>query len=156
MLLPLFSIYMHSFSVEKKKKPIPPRWKCHATPLYLLFGHLECPTPPPLLSVFYQSLLMSHFSVGETIIMFFFVDLLLLLMFAMIWGNSWPPGAKRLSAIFLLVRPELCTDCICADSPWLRTVLHPDIPLLCGCVHSSTHSSVNAAHVTASVNPACF
>lgn len=63
--------------------------------------------PPPLLSVFYQSLLMSHFSIGETIIMFFFLDLLLLLMFAMIWGNSWPPGAKRLSAIFLLVRPEL-------------------------------------------------
>lgn len=155
MLLPLFSIYMHSFSVEKKT-PFRPGENVMLPHCIFSLDTRSVTPPPPLLSVFYQSLLMSHFSVGETIIMFFFVDLLLLLMFAMIWGNSWPPGAKRLSAIFLLVRPELWTDCICADSPWLRTVLHPDILLLCGCVHSSTHSSVNAAHVTACVNPACF
>lgn len=80
------------------KTPIPPRWKFHATPLYLLFGHRDCRTTiPPLLSVFYQRLLMSHFSIGGIIILFFCIDLLLLLMFAVIWGNSWPPGTKRLS-----------------------------------------------------------
>lgn len=132
MLLPLFPIYMHSFSVEKP--PFRPG-EIFMLPHYIFSLDTEIVAPPPLLSVFYQRLLMSHFSIGGIFIMFFFIDLLLLLMFAVIWGNSWPPGTKRLSfsclwglnCVLHLCWFTLTTNCASSWHPitvWLCAFFH--------------------------------